>query len=305
MRYNVYYNNLLGADIMSNTIAVVDIGSNSVRLMLSRGGQSVSKQVTITKLAEGSAITAILSQAAIDRTARAVIGYINQARVLTDKIYAFATEAVRRAYNKADLLQAVRAATGVEIDIISGDVEAAIGYLGATDGRCGLYTVIDIGGASTELVVGDNGSIIYAKSLPIGAVKLTELSGGSRVLAESIAQDHIKLLDCDKLRSGKLIGISGTVTTLSSINLNMEYYDSNVVHNSTLTAQQVADITDRLYGCDLSERTKIVGLQAGRAEVIPAGASILMEVIRALGVRELTVSESDNLEGYLITKNNA
>lgn len=279
--------------------AVIDIGSNSVRLMINEGGITLLKDVIITKLAEGSSVSLQLTVDAVDRTCNAIQQLYKRATEYTDEIYIFATEAVRRAENKSQLTERILSATGVIVDVISGNIEAEIGYIGATSGRDGIYTVIDVGGASTECVVGNNDGILYGKSMPIGSVKLTEMIVSINNDAVAIADRYIDSLDICQLKLGDIIAIGGTATTIASIQMALEVYDSSIVHNAVITRTELEAICNMLMNMSLIERQKVIGLQKERAGVITAGCIILDKLMIKLNKSELIVSESDNLEGYL------
>lgn len=276
--------------------AVIDIGSNSVRLMISDGFVTASKQVMITKLAGGIKDN-LLDECAIKRTVDAVSFFVKKAKEEgAEKILIFATAAVRLAVNRQFFTDKVKERCGVCVDVISGDDEAYLGGLGALNGVDG--GIIDVGGASSEISVFVNHNIEYLKSINIGAVTITDNCG----------QDKNKALEFSKkivsqygvVPKCKFYAIGGTATTISALLQELEPYDSSKVHNSIITKSELIFLVDKLYSLSIEERKKLKGLQPARAEVISGGCSILLNIFNHLGIDEVVVSENDNLEGYLL-----
>ncbi len=272
-------------------IAVIDVGSNSVRLM-KKGGQSC-KKVRMTQLGKGAS-GGMLSRESIEATLDAILDFKKEAEGYT--LYCFATEAVRSAVNGAEFIEEVRRVCGIEIDLLSPEEEARAGYLGATLG-IGESTVIDIGGASTEIVSGKEDKILSAISIPLGAARITSLHGESltALYAEADKRFPRDIKVCDKA-----IAIGGTATTLGAIKAGLKSYDKDVVHGLTLTLFEVEDIISKLSPLSPEERTALCPvLPLKRAEVIIGGAVILSSVMKIYGIDALTLSDSDNAEGYL------
>ncbi len=284
---------------MSKKIAVIDIGSNSVRLMLSQNGLTLYKINKITRLADGLCGKSVLNAEAIERTARAVSTF--NAQALTDgacEIYAFATAAVRQSSNSKVFIDRVKSFCGLVVEIIDGKTEAELGYKGALSGKDG--GIIDIGGGSTEITVVKNGVCIYSKSLDIGSVRTFNACGNDREKAEKFIDEKIK--DYGEIPRSEFYGIGGTATTLSAISLALDPYDPTKTDGYQLTLNEVERLTKLLYALPLEERKKIKGLQPERAEVIPCGCAILLKIMQMAKIEKITVSEKDNLEGYLIKK---
>ena len=278
---------------------VIDIGSNSVRLMISENGQTIKKHVKTTRLAENMEADNNLQDIPMERTACAVSFFVNMAKEQNaDKIYIFATAAVRQANNKQVFLSKVKTDTNIDVDVIEGEVEAKLGALGALNGNDG--GIIDVGGASSEVLIIKNGEIIYSKSLNIGAVKLFNLCG----------QDKKQILDCVKYavkEYGEIplttfYGIGGTATSIASMDLALKEYDPNKVHGHCIPISKILDLRDKLIDMTVEERKKIIGLQKERAEVIAGGVAIIYEILKKANVERIIISESDNLEGYLEIK---
>lgn len=282
---------------MEKLYGIIDIGSNSVRLMLSDGDCSLKKIVKTTKLAEGLAKTGVLSEAAIQRTAQAIIEFVDIAKNAGAEVHIFATEAVRSAKNGQYFADKIEGTTGIKIDIVCGEMEAKLGFTGASNGE--NVCVVDIGGASTEIVCGDKGSIFYGKSEPIGAVRLLDNCGEDEsLLAQFVANNLRKYGSVPKM--DKMVAIGGTATTIVAVLLEMDVYDSNRVHNYMLYKEDVLAVYNKIKSCPLEERGRIKGLVPGRRDIIVGATYELMKIMEMLGFDHLYVSESDNLEGYLM-----
>lgn len=275
---------------------VIDIGSNSVRLMFSDGERTLGKTLDTTRLSEGLSLTGRLTDAAMERTANAVTTFACKAKAEgCDKVFAFATEAVRSAVNGGDFV-ALCARGGVDVDVVQGDREAQLGFWGAYSG--GTQAVLDIGGASTELAVGDLGGLQYGKSLHIGSVRIRDLCGEDtdkiRALARATVVQYGKVPRFDKLLS-----IGGTGSTLVSVDKEMQVYDTHRVHGSVLTRERIEELAFNIHSVPMDEREKIVGLPPKRKDVVVGAALLMCEVMDYLGAKSIEVSESDNQEGYL------
>ena len=221
--------------------AVIDIGSNSVRLMLSDGVTTLGKRLESTRLSEGLSLSGALSADAIERTARAVANFVSEAKAeKCDVVYAFATEAVRSASNGAEFV-ARCARDGVEVDVLPGGDEAKLGFWGAYSG--GRQAVLDIGGASTELAIGSECGLEYGKSLHIGSVRIRDLCGEDIAAIKSLAASTVKQYGAVPTFD-KLISIGGTGSTLVSVDKAMKVYDTTRVHGAVLTRARVEEIGD-------------------------------------------------------------
>jgi len=279
---------------------VIDIGSNSVRLMLSEEGKTLSKEIIITKLSEGLGKgNRSLSESAVERTAQAVSYFFEKAKSCgADKILAFGTAALRLADNPSVFLDRVKNLCGLSVDVVAGETEAEMGYIGVLGNGDG--GVIDIGGASTEVIVRKNGKTVYAKSVPIGAVKLFDAAGNERQELDKITNEFLK--EFGEVPKAKFYGIGGTITTASAIALSLEPYDPEKTHGYVLKKEYIDELSDKLLSMTEKERCAVKGLQKERAKVIGAGLYILKQLFGLLKITEITVSERDNLEGYLSLK---
>ncbi len=277
---------------------VIDIGSNSVRLMISENGITQKKYVKTTRLAEGMGDICFLQTEPIRRTANAVSFFVDKAKTeAVDEIYIFATAAVRQSTNKNQFTSLVKLLTGYDVDIVDAKTEAMLGVLGAVDGDGGI---IDVGGASTEVMVVNNSKTLFSKSLDIGAVKITDKFGQNK--EEIIKFVNNKVQEYGNIPKSNFFGIGGTATTLASICQKMKVYDPKLVDGYVISKEKVKEIRDMLFSLSVEERKCLDGLQKERAEVIPSGVALLYAILDKIGADEIKISESDNLEGYLILK---
>ncbi len=290
---------LMVTNFINKLYGVIDVGSNSVRLMMWQNGRTLYKKVSVTKLAEGLGKGSKLQVDAIDRTARAVSFFVDEARNKNaDEIFIFATAAVRQASNGEDFTNKVKALCNINVDVISGELEAEIGLLGAVSNGDG--GIIDIGGASTEISVLINGERVFGKTLPFGCVKITEICGQDLRRVDEFSRS--KVVEYGLVPSSKFYGIGGTATTIAAILLELEVYDPAKVHGYVVRKEQILSLRDMLYEKSIEERKKLKGLQPQRAEVIASGVALLYAIMDAFNIEKITVSESDNLEGYVLKK---
>ena len=277
--------------------AVIDIGSNSVRLLLWADGRSIYKKIETTRLGGGLSQTGRLSEAAIRRTADAVAAFAREAaREGAEKTAAFATAAVRSAENGRDFVRFVRAECGVDVDVISGEREAALGLAGALGGRDG--GIVDVGGASTEITVAAGGKIVCAVSADIGAVRLKDLCGEDRAaLARVIAEKTAAFGRVPP--TAELYAIGGTATSLAALEKEVEPYDPAQIDGTVLPAECVQAWADKLLSLSQEERLRLRGMDPRRADILGGGVLLLRAAMAAAGAEKIVVSERDNMEGYL------
>ena len=280
--------------------AVIDIGSNSVRVMFVADGKVLYKSLNTTRLGEGIAHTPYLKSEAIERSAKAVTEFYEKAKAEgAEEIVAFATAAVRSAKNGNAFVFRVKELCPLDVEVISGEEEAEIGILGALGQADGA--VIDVGGASTEIVVKERGNIVYKKSANIGVVRLKDKCGRDKSAltaeAERVAKEY------DNLPSVKTIyGIGGTATTLGAQYLGLETYTSEKVTGTEITAWEMQDLADKFSAMTVEEIAALPCMPKGRADVLSGGAVLLATLMRELGFKKLIVSDRDNLEGYAIKR---
>lgn len=280
--------------------AVIDVGSNSVRLLIWSDGKTLYKGINTTRLGEGLALSGKLSKSAMERTCLAVRDFRTAAlQSGAESVYCFATAAVRSATNGGEFVKRVKAQTGVEVDVISGEEEAAIGLYGALGDADG--GIIDIGGGSTELTLRAGGAVAYSKSLNIGAVRLFDLCGRDRnALEEFIAKktEEYGRVNCNV----PVYGVGGTATSLAALAQNMREYDPNRVQGYKLTTVRLKEILEKVFSISPESLAETSCLPLKRAEIIGGGGLLLLRLMEYLGLNEITVSEQDNLEGYLFKK---
>lgn len=277
---------------MSN--AIIDVGSNSVR-MLFRG----KKYMENTQLAENLMNTGELCESAMERTEKAVKRFYDYAKDNgAAEVYAFATEAVRSARNGNEFAQRLTK-DGIVVDILQGETEAQTGFCGAYTGE-GTVAILDIGGASSELAVGNRNGLLYAHSLRLGSVRLKDYAPDSQkqaLYAEQAVKDYGKVPKFDKL-----IAIGGTLSQLCAVMKSLEPYDAEQVHNTVMTIKDVESVTQKILSTPIEKRAEIKGLHPKKILVAPSGGILAAEIMKYLNITELTVSEKDNLEGYATLK---
>jgi exopolyphosphatase/guanosine-5'-triphosphate,3'-diphosphate pyrophosphatase len=302
----------------------VDIGTNSVRVLIAEvvieGGKpllrTLSRLMTITRLGQGVDRQGFLSLAAIDRTARVLRHYrelIDHEKVDTWEIVA--TSAARDARNAADFMEMTGAIMDKEPRLISGDEEARLSFLGATYDLAELrpqdrpVAVVDIGGGSTEVIIGEGERILQSSSLDIGCVRMSERFLSSdpplpRELEEMEAYIKSVLAPSQKrisgYRPGLTVGTAGTITTLCGMKQGLQRYDGEAIHHAWLTRKDVEELYERLFSLTLEDRRSLMRLEPGRADVIVGGTGVLLVLSRELGWQELLVSEKDILDGLTI-----
>jgi exopolyphosphatase / guanosine-5'-triphosphate,3'-diphosphate pyrophosphatase len=331
---------------VTHRVAAIDCGTNSIRLLIadinpeeerapspsapspsapspSGPGQptpasltDLTRQMRIVRLGEGVDRTGRLSAAALDRTMTALREYADLiAEAKPEAIRMVATSATRDAANSAEFTGRVTDILGVAPEVITGDEEAWLSFTGATRELAGTnlaaeclppYLVTDIGGGSTEFVLGGPGGVEGARSVNIGCVRLTErhLHGDPPLAAEIEATrrdidaalaEAASVVPPAKART--LVGLAGSVTTIAAIALGLDRYIPERIHHARVTADEVAGITTRLLAMTKAERAEIPGMHPGRIDVIAAGALILDRIMTTFAFTEVLVSEHDILDG--------
>lgn len=282
-------------------ISAIDIGSNSVRLMVMADGKTLYKQLDTTRLGEGLANSGVLKPEAIERTARAVQLFAAAAELNgAGTPYVFATASVRSASNGGDFVKRVKQLTGIDVDVISGEEEAACGITGALRGRDG--GIIDLGGASTEITLQKGGKTVYSKSVNVGTVRLYDIAGQDRQALERAVEATLKDYGNLSLAGTDMYGVGGTATSLAALFHELPAYDPKVVDGTVLTVGWLGSMAERLLSMPVEERKAMRGMDVRRADVIAGGCLLLHHILKRFGAEKLTVSESDNLEGYVLLK---
>ncbi len=282
--------------------AVIDIGSNSVRLLMYEGKPVTPKSVNTTALSDGLAKSGKLCNAAMARTKTAVADFVNLAKKQNaESIDVFATEAVRSAKNGADFCREIYDSTGIVVTVVSGDTEARLGHAGAVFALNPLdeITVIDIGGASVEVVRGDKYRITYARSLPLGVRRILDTVGNNRKAIEDFIKE--KIADYGIVSGFEGVSIGGTATSLASMHLGQKTYNPFEVHGHVLTLADMDYLVDEIFS-EIDLAARFPTLPEKRIPVIGHGAIMLRAITEYLGLDEITVSESDNLEGFLLLR---
>jgi exopolyphosphatase / guanosine-5'-triphosphate,3'-diphosphate pyrophosphatase len=297
-------------------VAVVDIGTNSTRLLVAEvdGGalSELQRESVVTRLGEGVDATGRLGEdpmqrvfAVLERYAEAIERHGANART------AVMTSAVRDAANGAEFAAAVRDRYGLEAATLTGDEEARLTYLGATATRGGgdPLVVIDIGGGSTELVVGASGAVDFHTSTQVGVVRHSErhLHSDPPTAAElqALAEDARAAIDAavpEDVRARPIggVGVGGTATQLASVDLGLAEHDRERVEGHAMTRATLERLQDRLAGVPLAERREVRGLDPARAPTIVAGVTILLEAVGAFALDGVEVSERDILWGVAL-----
>lgn len=305
--------------------AAIDIGTNSMRLMLCEvNGTAIvkkEKELIITRIGKDVSTTRLISDKAMGKNIEALKYFKNRSdKYGAEKVLAIATSAVRDASNKEAFVKSVKSETGIDIMVIQGQEEAELGIEGVMseleDDRKKIL-VVDIGGGSTELVLGSKQGIEYSISINAGTVRLTE----QFVKANPICEDDIKKMKkklselfkepldylADK-KIDKVIAIGGTATTVGAIYHSLSIYNTEIVHNTCIQRNFITDTFNRLKAMTVQERYEVKGLQKERADVIPSGIFIMEHLMEGLNKEEVMISENDNLEGiivkYILNKDN-
>ena len=266
-------------------IAVMDVGSNSVRLMTIADGKVLYKTIKTTQLGEGIAFSSMLKTEAMERTVSALNEFCERAKSENvDEIYAFATASVRSAKNGAEFCALVRERCGIKLEVVSGEEEANLGLIGALGNEDGA--IIDVGGASTELIVRQNGQVVYGKSLDIGIVRLKDLCGRDRALIRAFCEKSVEEFGFPQLPQ-RIFAIGGTATTLSAIELGLKEYDGKKVTGTEISLKAMKELSNRLFSLTVEEISQIPCVDGLRAEVIAGGAEWFCVMMEKLGIEKI------------------
>ncbi len=299
-------------------VAALDCGTNSLRLLIAdidaAAGQLVEvvREMRIVRLGQGVDKTRRFADDALARTFDVCAEYAERiADAGVSAIRFVATSASRDATNREEFFAGVRRILGVEADVITGDEEAALSFAGATGELAAIsaiaapYLVVDIGGGSTEFVLGDR-TVEAAKSVDVGCVRLTErhLHDDPATAAQisAVRADVLSALDLVRgavpvMSAPSLVGLAGSVTTVAALALGLTEYDRAQIHHARLSAEQVHEVTEQLLAMTRAQRAALPVIHPGRVDVIGAGALVLDTIMDSLGAREVVVSEHDILDG--------
>jgi len=296
-------------------VAVIDAGSNSTRLLIADidgGVVEVERQSRVTRLGRGVDLSGQLSDEAIEAACAAIADYVSICRDAgVERPAAIATSAVRDASNGDAFVAELRERFALSTRVLDGEEEARLTYRGATAERAPTEPtlVIDIGGGSTELIVGTGEEIGFHASLQAGVVRHTErhvsADPPTTVELEALATDVRNLIEAaraghDEAAASAGIAVAGTPTSLAAVELGLEPYDPARVHGHVLSLETIQHLLSRLASAPLAERIAIPGLHRDRAPTIIAGVVILVEAMRAFGLDRIQVSEHDILYGMAL-----
>ena len=280
--------------------AVIDIGSNSVRLMLVADGKVLYKALNTTRLGEGLANSTRLNGAALERTAQAVSAFFEQAKKEgAQKVLSFATAAARSAENGQEFVDRIKQLCGLQVEIISGEEEAEIGVLGALGNADG--GIIDVGGASTEIIVKKGGQAVYKKSVNIGVVRLKDQCGRDFTALERETEGAVALFG-DVPVDTDFYAIGGTATTIAAQSLGLETYESDKVTGAVITIKELRVLAGKFKEKSVEEIAKLPCMPKGREDVITGGIVWMLTIMEKLGIDRIIASDKDNLEGYAIKR---
>ena len=310
-------------------VAAIDCGTNSIRLLVAdveparatSGGSSegngagtlvdLDRRMEIVRLGQGVDRTGRLAPEALERTFAACRAYAGVIRAHgADRVRFVATSATRDAENRADFVTGVKEILGVEPTVVTGGEEARLSFTGATRGLPAGRSVVpvlvvDIGGGSTEFVLGEE-QVIAACSVDVGCVRLTErhllCDPPSSAQVASARADVEAAIDVAGRsvplgRARSLVGLAGSVTTVAAMAMGLEHYDPARIHRARIGADRVREVTARLLAMTRAERAELGFMHSGRVDVIGAGALILTAVVDRVGLPDVIASEHDILDG--------
>lgn len=299
-------------------IGAIDIGTNSMRLLVAeyRDGKLYNREkiVNTTRIGQGVDSEGYISKEAIERNIIALKEFCEIAKQKgCEKIYCIGTSALRDSKNASEFINRAKQETNISVDIITGDEESNLGFIGVLQGLEDTENilVIDIGGGSTEFILGDEYGIKFAKSENVGALRMTEkflnidpiCENEFNEMSEFIERtlnSTINILKSKNIKS--IVGIGGTITSVSAINQKLETYSMEKIHGSKINEKELANILQNLKKMTLNDKKNIKGLQPKRADIITAGVKILNIIMKNLEKQNIIVSEYDNLEGLICQK---
>jgi exopolyphosphatase/guanosine-5'-triphosphate,3'-diphosphate pyrophosphatase len=300
-------------------IASLDLGTNSTRVLVARptedGGLDIlDRRNTITRLGQGVGASGRLAPEAVERTLACLRGYREILdRHGVERVRVAATSASRDAANRDELFDAVGALIGARPELLSGDEEGRLSFRGATgelDPATGPFLVVDIGGGSTEFIVGTD-RVEGVTSVDIGCVRLTEKFlqhdppqpeelSACISLTDAYLDDVVREIPV-AAEARTLVGLAGTVTTVAAVEIGLETYDRDRIHHFHLTREAAEDVFRTLATESRADRIHNPGLEEARADVIVAGCCVLVALFRRFGFDEMIVSEADILDGLALS----
>lgn len=308
-------------------LASIDIGTHSTRLLITDYQNNkfipLERKMKITRLGKNLDENNMIGKDSARKTVealsdyRSLVGYYD-----VKKFRVVGTSAIRKASNSDWFISYVYKHLGMKIDVVSGQEEARLSFYGAVRDMdlnypgckaklTGKILVVDIGGGSSEFILGDcNYNLQLVESLNLGCVSLTEKFIGSSIPdTNNLSQMQQYIVNELEETTGKInlykaafiIGVAGTITTLAAIDLKLAAYNSEKIHRHILSLKKIENIYKNLCRLDLKGRKKVVGLHPGRADVIIGGTAIVLEVLKMLSKKDILVSERDILDGIIYT----
>ena len=298
---------------MTERVAAIDCGTNSIRLLVTDVSDGASgeliREMRIVRLGQDVDATGRLAPEAINRTLDATREYVEMiASLHADRVRFCATSAARDASNAEEFMSAIEDIVGVRPEILTGTEEARASFVGATRGlrTVGDALVVDIGGGSTELVVGRDETVRWSTSMDVGSVRMTERflptdppTADETGACSSHLRDAIASAADGLAPVATLIGVAGTITSVAAHALNLSEYDRTAIHGARLTVDETREACASLVAMTVEQRRALPFMHPGRADVIGGGALILDAVLTSLplATNELIVSEHDILDG--------
>ncbi|MED9820790.1 MAG: hypothetical protein U0J65_02000 [Christensenellales bacterium] len=292
-------------------LACIGIGSNAIRLLVAQWADG--KLCPLRRERRGTRLFAGLVNGALtEESIRSSVDAVAELAVIArrsgaQEIFVFATSAVRDASNGSEFTRRAEEASHTAIEIISGEREAVLSYIGAsTGGRCG---VIDVGGGSTEFTIGEDGRVLGAVSLKLGAVRLNAQQPILRCETyEAMVERCMNVMRRDAhtllagARAEQWVGVGGTMTTLGAMHKGVALFEPNLCEGMTVEQADVCAWGRRLSRMPVADRRRIVGLMPQRADIIPSGIAILEAAMRVFDMERLSLSAHGNMDGFLKEK---
>jgi exopolyphosphatase/guanosine-5'-triphosphate,3'-diphosphate pyrophosphatase len=295
--------------------AVIDVGTNSVKFHIGErdpdgGWRPIVDRAELTRLGEGLGDQGAIAAEPLERTVAAIAGMVEEARRHQVRATAaVGTAGLRIARNRDQVIAAIRARTGITVEVISGEEEGRLAYLAARAGLGapeGSLVVFDTGGGSSQFTFGRGPQVEELFSVNVGAVRYTERFGLAGAVAPEVLRDALAAVAADlsrldgRPRPDELVGMGGAVTNVTAVKLELASYDPDRVQGAVLDRAEIDRQIELYRSRDAESRRQIVGLQPKRAEVILAGACIVRTVMDKLGQQSLTVSDRGLRHGLLV-----
>lgn len=299
-------------------IGAIDIGTNSMRLLIGEyvDGKILNREkfVNTTRIGQGVDEHGFIRSEAIERNLKALDEFYDMCKKRDcAQVYCMGTSALRDSKNGDEFVRLAKSRIGIDVEIVSGEVESNLGFMGVLEGteEANNILVIDIGGGSTEFIVGNREGISFCKSENVGALRMTEKFLNIDPIDEKEFEEMTMFIEDEiehtinyiTTRSiDKVVGIGGTITSMSAINQELEVYSMEKIHNSKISIEEIKIVLQNLKKMTLNDKKTLKGLQPKRADIITAGVKILYIIMEKLEIESISVSEYDNLEGLICQK---